>query len=232
MLTCENVVLRQGDFELRGNFGIESGVTAVMGPSGAGKSTLLGIIAGFIPIESGRIGFEGVDLTELAPAKRPISILFQDNNLFPHLSITQNVGLGLRGKLRLSASEEEQVARVLEEVGLGGLEARKPAALSGGQQSRVALARVLLAGHPIVLLDEPFAALGPRLKEEMLDLVKERLVPLGRTVVMVSHDPDDAKRIADNVCLVAGGVVSEPVGTVDIFANPPSALRDYLGEMG
>ena len=148
------------------------------------------------------------------------------------MSISENVGLGLRGALRLTATEKAQVFEVLTEVGLAEKADRKPSALSGGQQSRAALARVLLAGRPIVLLDEPFAALGPKLKDEMLDLVRDRLVPQGRTVVMVSHDPRDAKRIADKVCLVADGVVSAPVNTSEIFQNPPAALRDYLGEMG
>ena len=232
MLTCENLLLKQGDFELRADAAFAQGVTAVIGPSGAGKSTLLGMIAGFIPVDQGRIRHDTRDLTKLPPAERPVSILFQDNNLFPHLSISENVGLGLRGALRLTATEKAQVFEVLTEVGLAEKADRKPSALSGGQQSRAALARVLLAGRPIVLLDEPFAALGPKLKDEMLDLVRDRLVPQGRTVVMVSHDPRDAKRIADKVCLVADGVVSAPVNTSDIFQNPPAALRDYLGEMG
>lgn len=232
MLTCENLFLKQGDFELRADVEIGPGVTAVIGPSGAGKSTLLGMMAGFIPVSAGRIKYGSADLTDLAPAQRPMSILFQDNNLFPHLSICENVGLGLRGGLRLTAAEVAQVQEVLADVGLAAMADRKPAALSGGQQSRAALARVLLAGRPVVLLDEPFAALGPRLKEEMLDLVRDRLVPLGRTVVMVSHDPNDAKRIADQVCLVAEGIITAPVPTARMFANPPKALRDYLGEMG
>lgn len=232
MLTCENLLLKQGDFELRADAAFAQGVTAVIGPSGAGKSTLLGMIAGFIPVDQGRIRHDTRDLTKLPPAERPVSILFQDNNLFPHLSISENVGLGLRGALRLTATEKAQVFEVLTEVGLAEMADRKPSALSGGQQSRAALARVLLAGRPIVLLDEPFAALGPKLKDEMLDLVRDRLVPQGRTVVMVSHDPRDAKRIADKVCLVADGVVSAPVNTSEIFQNPPAALRDYLGEMG
>lgn len=231
MLICENLFLQQGDFELRGDAVFAPGITAVMGPSGAGKSTLLGMIAGFTPLNAGVITFEGRDISGLSPSARPVSILFQDNNLFPHLSIAENVGLGLRGGLKLSAADDAKIAEVLQEVGLGDMGDRKPAALSGGQQSRAALARVLLGGRSIVLLDEPFAALGPRLKEEMLDLVRERLVPLGRTVVMVSHDPTDAKRIADRVCLVADGQIHAPLSTAELFDNPPDALRDYLSKM-
>lgn len=228
MLTFENLELEQGDFRLRGDVTIKPAeITALIGPSGAGKSTLLAAIAGFFAVKSGSIKFSGSRIDTLAVAKRPVSILFQDNNLFPHLTIAQNVGLGLRGTLKLSVAERKKVADVLTDVGLVDLGGRKPAGLSGGQQSRAALARILLAGRPIVLLDEPFAALGPGLKNEMLDLVQSRLA--GRTVVMVTHDPADAKRIAKNVCLVADGFVSEPVCTTAIFANPPQALRDYLG---
>ncbi len=232
MLKINNLSLVQGDFSLRADIVCDAGVTAVMGPSGAGKSTLLAAIAGFIAPTGGQMAFAGREFTDLTPAERPVSMLFQDNNLFPHLTIAENVGLGLRGELRLSGQEKEAVAQAIVDVGLEGLAARKPAALSGGQQSRAALARVLLAGRPIVLLDEPFAALGPRLKDEMLDLVRERLIPKGQIVLMVSHDPNDVKRIADQVCLVAEGRVSAAKPTDEIFENPPDALRAYLGDMG
>jgi thiamine transport system ATP-binding protein len=156
-------------------------------------------------------------------------VLFQDNNLFPHLTIAENVGLGLRPDLRLSIGERDAIARILEQVGLNGFGSRKPSALSGGQQSRAALARVLLADRPIVLLDEPFSALGPGLKEDMLDLVKTQLAAKERTLIMVTHDPADAKRIADDVVLVADGSAEKPVATQALFDNPPPALIDYLG---
>ncbi len=230
MLICEDLELRYDDFSLRADVRFAAGaITALIGPSGAGKSTLLAAIAGFLPPASGRVSWAGMDITAQSPADRPVSMLFQDNNLFPHLTIAQNVGLGLRPGLRLSSSQMSQVDAVLESVGLAGMGTRKPAALSGGQQSRAALARVLLADRPLVLLDEPFAALGPNLKGEMLDLVKQRLADQGRTVMMVTHDPDDAKRIADAVAVVADGVVSDPAPTAALFDNPPSALAAYLG---
>ncbi|KIC20016.1 ATP-binding cassette domain-containing protein, partial [Leisingera sp. ANG-S3] len=122
-----------------------------------------------------------------------------------------------------------QVEAALARVGLGGMGARKPAALSGGQQSRVALARVLVQGRDILLLDEPFAALGPALKAEMLDLVAELARESGATVLMVSHDPNDARRIADQVVLVAEGRAHEPQATAELLNNPPPALKAYLG---
>lgn len=230
MLICDGVELRQGDFVLRADLQFSAGgVTALIGPSGAGKSTLLSGLAGFLVPHAGRILWDGQDLRSVAPGRRPMSVLFQDNNLFPHLTIGQNVGLALRPDLRLTPDQGRSVACVLDRVGLDGFADRKPAALSGGQQSRAALARVLLGDRPIVLLDEPFAALGPGLKEEMLDLVRDLLVGDGVTLIMVTHDPADAKRIADDVVLVAGGVAEPPVQTDVLFANPTAALVHYLG---
>ncbi len=230
MLRCKDLVLQQGSFSLQADVVFASGqTTALIGPSGAGKSTLLAAIAGFLSPASGQLIWDGNDLRGTTPGARPISMLFQDNNLFPHLSAAQNVGLGLRPNLRLHPEEEAKVAAALADVGLDGFADRKPASLSGGQQSRVALARVLVANRPVVLLDEPFAALGPALKDGMLDLVKAKLVLAGKTVIMVTHDPADARRIADMIALVADGTVSAPIATDALFANPPPALKAYLG---
>lgn len=202
---------------------------AVIGPSGAGKSTLIEAIAGFLPITAGQVLWQGVDITNADPGARPVAMLFQDANLFPHLTVVQNIGLGLRPDLRLSTAQKAQVNQAIERVGLAGLGARKPAALSGGQQSRAALARVLVQGRPLLLLDEPFAALGPALKGEMLDLVAGLVAETGATLLMVSHDPNDARRIADQVVLVADGLAHAPQATGALLNNPPPALRDYLG---
>jgi thiamine transport system ATP-binding protein len=157
-------------------------------------------------------------------------MLFQDNNLFPHLTVAQNVGLGIRPDLRLEEKDRLRVAQALTRVGLEGFETRKPAALSGGQQGRVALARVLVQRRPLILLDEPFAALGPALKAEMLDLVANLAAEIGATVLIVSHDPADARRIASQVILVADGMAYPPQPTAALLDNPPPALSAYLGE--
>lgn len=229
MLTCKNLLLRQDAFHLRADVSFARGaVTALIGPSGAGKSTLLAALAGFFAPAGGQIEWQGQDLTPLAPAARPISAVFQDHNLFAHLTVAQNVGLALAPRLRLRADQRAAVAAALAAVGLAGLGGRKPAALSGGQQSRAALARVLLADRPVVLLDEPFAALGPRLKDEMLDLVQATLVQAGRCVVMVTHDPQDAQRIAAFTAFVGDGQVQAPQPTQEFFGNPSAGLADYL----
>jgi len=224
------VVITQGSFRLTADFQVAPGaLVGVIGPSGAGKSTLLSVISGFFPVESGRILWDGRDLSGLAPGARPLSILFQDHNLFPHLTVGQNVGLGLRPDLRLSPDQRARVTDALARTGLAGMEDRKPATLSGGQQSRVALARVLLRARPLLLLDEPFAALGPALKAEMLDLVAGIAKETGATVLLVSHDPEDALRFADQTIVVAEGRAEAPQGTRALLNNPPPALAAYLG---
>lgn len=229
MLTFDGISLAQGDFRLTANFAMSPGITAVIGPSGGGKSTLLGAIAGFLTPQKGRILWNDHDLVGSAPGDRPVTMLFQDNNLFPHLTVAQNVGLALAPRLRLTAPQHVQVANALAQVGLTGMGDRKPGALSGGQQSRAALARVLLADRPVVLLDEAFAALGPALRSDMLELVRSRLAGQGRTVIMVTHDPADAHTVAEQVVLVADGIAHPPVDTQTLFSAPPAALREYLG---
>ncbi len=155
MLMLENLNVRQGDFHLTANVGFAAGqITALIGPSGAGKSTILSVIAGFYQAE-GQVLWRGEPITDLRPDQRPVSSLFQDNNLFPHLTVSQNVGLALRASLRLTRDEQRRVDEMLASVGLSGMGGRKPAALSGGQQSRAALARLLLQDRPVILLDEP-----------------------------------------------------------------------------
>ena len=230
MLTLEGVVVRQEGFEMTADFAVETGArVAVIGPSGAGKSTLLNAIAGFQKLTAGRILWDGNEINDLHPGKRPIAMLFQDNNLFPHLSVEQNVGLGIDPGLRLDSQQKQRVREAIARVGLEGFANRKPGKLSGGQQSRAALARVLVQGKSLILLDEPFAALGPALKDEMLDLVAELAGETGATVLMVSHDPGDAERFADQAVMVTDGRAEPPVAVVDLLADPPEALRAYLG---
>ena len=230
MLTFDHLVLTQDGFRLEADLALpQGGITAIIGPSGAGKSTLLAAIAGFFAPASGRILWQGRDLAHLSPGERPLSILFQDQNLFPHLTVAQNLGLGLRADLKLTAEDRAQLARDLTRVGLDGTEARKPGTLSGGQQGRVALARTLLRARPLLLLDEPFAALGPALKADMLDLVAGITAERGTTTLMVTHDPQDARRIANRVLIVADATVSPPMETEAAFATPPAALKAYLG---
>ncbi len=231
MLTLEGLKTTLGTFTLRADLSVEQGArVAVIGASGSGKSTLLNAIAGFVQLDTGRILVDGTAIEDTPPGKRPLSIVFQDSNLFPHLTVTQNVGLAVRPSLRLSGEEPMRIEDALAQVGLAGFGARKPQALSGGQQSRVALARVLLRKRPLLLLDEPFAALGPALRQEMLALVAEIAEAQGLTVLMVTHDPNDAQVLTDQSIFVEDGLAHAPVPTRELLSNPPQALKDYLGK--
>lgn len=229
-ITLDNLVLRHGNFRLTADFVIEEGhKIALLGPSGGGKSTLLSAIAGFLKEDAGRIYYNNQDITDLPPADRPITLLFQDHNLFPHMSVEKNIALGIRPNLRLTTEEKLRVKDALARVGLKDHGKKMPSELSGGQQQRVALARALLRDKPVLCLDEPFAALGPALKREMLDLVAEIVDSTNTTLLMVTHDPDDAKYISDQTVLIAEGVARAPVDTAALFADPPEPLRRYLG---
>lgn len=230
MLAFEAVSVRLGEFTLAADLTIPKGArVAVIGPSGSGKSTLLSMVSGFLTPDRGRITWQGRDLGPMPPGARPVSVLFQDQNLFPHLSVAQNVGMGLRPDLRLDATQRAEVTQALEQVGLAGMGERLPARLSGGQQSRVALARVLLRARPVLLLDEPFSALGPALKAEMLDLLARIAGQTGATVLMVTHDPEDARRFAPQTIVMDAGRAAAPVPTGPLLDDPPPGLRAYLG---
>lgn len=164
---------------------------AVIGPSGAGKSTLLNLIAGFEPALSGTILLGGRDHTRTAPAVRPVTTLFQEMNLFPHMSLGRNVGLGIDPKLRLSAADRQRVTAALARVGLTGKQDRLPGQLSGGERQRAALARSLVRDRPILLLDEPFAALDPPLRRQMVGLVRDLQAERTLTVLLVTHQLDE-----------------------------------------
>jgi thiamine transport system ATP-binding protein len=230
MLTLENLSIRMGDFALHADWQAPKGARiAIIGPSGAGKSTLLSLIGGFTAPDTGKVLWQSQDLTRLEPGARPITTLFQDQNLFPHLTIAQNLGLGISPNLRLTKADKERIEGALERTGLAGFGPRKPAQLSGGQQSRAALARALLRDKPVLLLDEPFAALGPALKAEMLGLVSDLADETGAVVLMVTHDPKDAQAFAPLTCLVAGGIAHAPQPTEALLRNPPPELAAYLG---
>ena len=230
MLNVEGLTIQQGDFRLHADFEIEPGArVAVLGPSGAGKSTLLGAIGGYVPLAQGRVVVNGRDVSDAPPDQRGIAMLFQDGNLFPHLTLAQNVGLGLRPALRLTDAETGKVHDALARVGLVGFENRRPGDVSGGQQSRAALARMLIQAKPLMLLDEPFSALGPALRSEMLKLTSEVARDADATVLMITHDPQDAERASDQIVFVDAGRADPPRAVADIMANPPEALRAYLG---
>ena len=229
MLNINNVCFQQGDFRLTADFLVPTGArVAVIGPSGGGKSTFLNGIAGFIATDVGQILWADKPKAD-HPGQRPLSILFQDHNLFPHLSVMDNVAVGISPNMRLSHSQRHAVSVALDKVGLADKSAFFPRDLSGGQQGRVGLARVLLRQRPLLLLDEPFSALGPALKDEMLDVLSGILDDTGATALMVTHDPKDALAFADQAVLVTDGHAYAPKPIQQLFDSPPPALAAYLG---
>lgn len=207
-----------------------SSMVAVMGPSGSGKSTLLNLVAGFEKPSRGEIRIGDTEVTKLAPSQRPVSMVFQENNLFAHLSVEQNVGLGRSPSLKLSAEDSAAIADALAQTGLADKEKRLPAELSGGERQRVALSRVLVRDRPVLLLDEPFASLGPALRREMLGLVRDLHARHAMTVIMVTHHPDDAQALADRIAFVEAGRITAFEDTATMFsANGPTTFRDYIG---
>lgn len=208
-------------------------IVSVMGPSGSGKSTLLNLIAGFERPLAGTILVDGRDVTDLPPHQRGVSMIFQENNLFAHLTVEQNVGLGRSPSLKLSQEDRKAVATALERTGLHGKADRLPSALSGGERQRAALARVLVQQNPILMLDEPLASLGPALKDEMLDLIADLHRAQGMTILMVTHDPQDALRLARTLVFLEKGHIVATGTTQELLREgAPSALANYLGERG
>lgn len=220
MLTLQNVHYYyhrdRFEFELE----VEQGsIVALMGPSGAGKSTLLALLAGFIAPHSGEMFADGKRLNTLTPAQRPFSMLFQEHNLFAHLSVRDNIALGLHPGLKLTAEQRLQVEQAAAQVGIAAYLDRLPEQLSGGQRQRVALARCFVQPNPIWLLDEPFSALDPVLREEMLALVKQLATERNITVLMVTHHLSDARAIASHFAFVDQGRVAAQ-GVMDSVNTP------------
>ncbi|WP_027710877.1 thiamine ABC transporter ATP-binding protein ThiQ [Dickeya chrysanthemi] len=196
---------------------------AILGPSGAGKSTLLSLIAGFLPADGGQLRLNGQDHVATPPAKRPVSILFQENNLFPHLTLAQNIALGLHPGLKLTEEQRDTLRDIASRMGLSDLLERLPSQVSGGQRQRAALARCLIRRQPILLLDEPFSALDPALRQEMLSLVDEICRERQLTLLMVSHQLEDAMRIAPRSVLVVDGHVYHDGPTGELARHPNAA---------
>ena len=230
MLQVKNLIVDLGGFRLTADFEIERGsLISIVGPSGAGKSTLLNALAGFIPLTSGVIKWNGSDVTKLDPGLRPLSILFQDYNLFSHLTVKDNIAIGLRPNLKLNDLETDLVNSVIEEVGLSKFKFIKPFQLSGGQRTRVSLARSIVRSKPILLLDEAFSGLGPALRSEMIKLIKDKSIKEGITLIMVSHHIKDAIELDQKVIFVNDEETMEP-RNVSVFVNSRDEnIRNYIG---
>ena len=209
MIRLDNVFLADDALPMTFDLQVAAGERiAIVGPSGAGKSTLLNLIAGFVLPTRGNIWLNGENHTRSAPYERPVSMLFQENNLFPHLTVQQNLALGLKTSLKLTALEQDQIERVADAVGLTSFLSRLPNSLSGGQKQRVALARCLLRDKPILLLDEPFSALDPELRMDMLNLIDELCHSKNLTLLLVTHQPSELTGKVDRMLRIENGRIS------------------------
>ena len=210
MIRLDNVFLADDALPMTFDLQVVAGERiAIVGPSGAGKSTLLNLIAGFVLPTQGNIWLNGENHTCSAPYERPVSMLFQENNLFPHLTVQQNLALGLKTSLKLTALEQDQIERVADAVGLTSFLSRLPNSLSGGQKQRVALARCLLRDKPILLLDEPFSALDPELRLDMLNLIDELCHSKNLTLLLVTHQPSELTGKVDRMLRIENGRISQ-----------------------
>jgi thiamine transport system ATP-binding protein len=192
----------------------------------------LNLIAGFEEPVAGEILLQGQAIQQLAVAERPVSIVFQEHNLFPHLNLYTNVALGVASSLRLTSQQARSVDEALARLGLSELRQRKPGELSGGQRQRVALARALVRRRKILLLDEAFAALGPAQREELIELVKNLVRENNMVALLVSHQPRDAMIASARTGFICDGRVAQLSATAELLQDSQlPEVRNYLGSM-
>ncbi|MEM7669919.1 MAG: ABC transporter ATP-binding protein [Pseudomonadota bacterium] len=204
----------------------------LLGPSGCGKTTLLRMIAGFETPSEGEILLDGADMTEIAPNKRPINMVFQSYAVFPHMTVAANVAYGLKIEGVAKAEIEERVAEALDLVQLSEFAGRQPDQLSGGQRQRVALARALVKRPRVLLLDEPLSALDAKLRDAMrLELVKLQKT-IGVSFIMVTHDQEEAMAVADRIAVLNRGKMVQMASPSDLYQNPIDAfVADFIGRV-
>jgi spermidine/putrescine transport system ATP-binding protein len=203
---------------------------SLLGPSGCGKTTSLRLIAGFERPDEGQILLDGVDMVQTPPHKRNVNTVFQNYALFPHLSVAENVGFGLRYKDVSKQDARKRIADALELVRLQGLERRRPSQLSGGQQQRVALARALILNPAVLLLDEPLGALDAKLRKALQIELKALQEEVGITFVYVTHDQEEALTMSDRLAVMSNGRVEQIGSPSEVYEEPTTAyVADFLG---
>jgi len=202
----------------------------LLGPSGSGKTTLLRLIAGFERPDSGRIELGGRDVTSTPPYLRNTNTVFQDYALFPHMSVAENIGYGLRVKGIAGQEREKRVERALEMVRLEGLGRRRPNQLSGGQRQRVALARAVVNEPEVLLLDEPLGALDLKLRQEMQIELKQIQKEVGITFVYVTHDQEEALTMSDRMAVMTSGQIEQIGSPVEVYERPATEfVAGFIG---
>ena len=210
----------------------EGELVTLLGPSGCGKTTLLRAIGGFHQIDEGEIRLDGTPIQNLPPEKRPTAMVFQSYNLWPHMTIYENMAFGLRLRKQSKQEIAQKVAHMLDVVKMPGCEKKYPAQLSGGQQQRIAIARALLLEPSVLLLDEPFSALDAKIRGQMREELKRIQQSLGITIVFVTHDQEEAMALSDRIAVMRQGDI-EQVGTpASIYDNPENEfVAGFIGQM-
>jgi putative spermidine/putrescine transport system ATP-binding protein len=207
-------------------------LVTLLGPSGCGKTTVLRIVAGFETATAGTVLLSTNDITSLPAHKRNMGMVFQGYSLFPHLTVDENIGFGLRMRGVKSGERRQRVNELLEIVRLAGLGHRYPHQLSGGQQQRVAIARALAPSPEILLLDEPLSALDAKVRDEVRDEIRRLNRELGVTTLFVTHDQEEALGISDRVCIMNSGKIEQIGGPRDVYEKPANRfVADFIGSM-
>lgn len=222
----DNTVLKNLSLNIRKNEFL-----TLLGPSGCGKTTTLKILAGFESGDSGKVLFNGEDISNLPPYKRQLNTVFQKYALFPHMNVYENIAFGLKIK-KVSKNEiAKKVSEMLKLVALEGFEKRAIDSLSGGQQQRVAIARALVNEPKVLLLDEPLGALDLKLRKEMQSELKRIQQRLGITFIFVTHDQEEALTMSDTIVVMNKGVIQQMGSPEDIYNEPANAfVADFIGE--
>ncbi len=209
----------------------ENEFLTLLGPSGCGKTTTLRIIAGFDEADSGKLLFNGIEISKLPPYKREVNTVFQKYALFPHLNVEENISFGLKLKKTDKSVIEQKVKKMLKLVGLSGFEKRDVTSLSGGQQQRVAIARALINEPKVLLLDEPLGALDARLRKEMQTELKKIQKEVGITFIYVTHDQEEALSMSDTVVVMNDGYIQQIGTPTDVYNEPENRfVASFIGE--
>lgn len=204
----------------------------ILGPSGSGKTTILKIIAGFETVDSGEVILNGVNISDLPPNKREINTVFQNYNLFPHMSVYDNIAFGLKMKNKDKSYIKSAVDKVLEMIKMEKFADRMPNQLSGGQQQRVAVARAIVNKPIVLLLDEPFSALDENLRKQMRAELKQLQQELEITFILVTHDQEEALSISDTVIIINDGKIEQIGSPQEVYENPVNVfVASFLGEI-
>ena len=214
------------------NFGIEKGkLIGLLGPSGSGKTTILRMIAGLENPDSGEIIIDGKGVNDFPASERGIGIVFQNYALFRYMTVYDNVAFGLKVQKADKKKIHARVMELVKLVGLEGLEKRYPSQLSGGQRQRVAFARALAPNPQVLLLDEPFAAIDAKIRQELRSWLKEMIEKLGITSIFVTHDQDEAIEVADEIIITNAGQIEQKGTPVEVYRNPETAFTaSFFGQ--